>query len=498
MNIDHPKADPSLISFHRPELRQILDELTLTLDCWSLLNTNGRGTEKSKYLPQDPGEYRDEYDLRLNRATYTPIFRDAIRGYAGLLGRFQLIDPPRTLLEAEFDVDRQGSSIYTFGNHCDELALRDGGVYIVVDMLPSSGANNYRDQAGDGRRPYLIRVQRRDLINWSTSFKDGREIVDFVVVRQVKATPPSRGNFGVELEPVYYLMRPGETTEYRLEFKDGRWRNKKGATVKTTAKEVPISWYGSSASKFGQGGVPMSGLAELSIQHYQMRSDLVELLHKCAMPVPVRKGAPVGPDGRVKRLMLGSNTGVDIPETGDFKFEEPTGTSLERHQAEISHLEDLMDRSSLNFLYGTNSRTATEASLRSSQVSSQVSGLVRNKAAAFRHVMFLWAHYSGEEASLRRESGIAINDALINRPIDPSGMAQLLNLHKSKVLSRRTVLDELVRGGVLDPDLSIDDELRRVEEEAGEEEAPQGDDGPQPTEPVDADTLSQENPGDPA
>jgi len=76
-------------------------------------------------------------------------------------------------------------------------------------------------------------------------------------------------------------------------------------------------------------------------------------------------------------------------------------------------------------------------------------------------------------------------------------MAQLLNLHKSKVLSRRTVLDELVRGGVLDPDLSIDDELRRVEEEAGEEEAPQGDDGPQPTEPVDADTLSQENPGDP-
>jgi hypothetical protein len=153
---------------------------------------------------------------------------------------------------------------------------------------------------------------------------------------------------------------------------------------------------------------------------------------------------------------------------------------------------------SLNFLYGTNSRTATEASLRSSQVSSQVSGLVRNKAAAFRHVILLWAHYSGEEAALKRESGIAINDALINRPIDPSGMAQLLNLHKSKVLSRRTVLDELVRGGVLDPDLSIDDELRRVEEEAGEEGDPQGDNGPQPAEPVDADTLSKENPGDPA
>ena len=41
-------------------------------------------------------------------------------------------------------------------------------------------------------------------------------------------------------------------------------------------------------------------------------------------------------------------------------FAEPTGKSLERHQKEIEHIEALMDRSSLNFLYGANVKTATE------------------------------------------------------------------------------------------------------------------------------------------
>jgi hypothetical protein len=209
----------------------------------------------------------------------------------------------------------------------------------------------------------------------------------------------------------------------------------------------------------------MNGLAELSIQHYQMRSDLQELLHKCAMPVPVRKGAVIGPDGRPTPLILGPNSAVDLGETGDFNFAEPTGRSLERHQSEINHIEELMDRSGLNFLYGANIKTATEASLRASQISSQVSALIRNKVSSFVTVMRLWAIYAGERNALTPESGIQINDSLINRPIDPSGIAQMVNLFNARLLSRQTILEELQRGGVLDPDLKVTLELQRLRDE---------------------------------
>ena len=197
-----------------------------------------------------------------------------------------------------------------------------------------------------------------------------------------------------------------------------------------------------------------------------MRSDLGELLHKCAMPVPVRKGAPIGPDGRPAPLILGPNTAVDLPaEGGDFAFAEPSGKSLQRHQEEIKHVEELMDRSSLNFLYGANVKTATEASLRASQVASSVSALTRNKTSMFGVLVRLWAWYAGEQSSITSESGLSMNDSLITKPLGASEMAQLVNLYTNDLLSKRTVLEELQRGGVLDPDLVIDKEIERIDED---------------------------------
>jgi hypothetical protein len=464
VEVIHPTNDPTLASYHRPELMALLPGLELALDCWNLLDTDGRGSAKKKYLPKEPGEPKNAYDLRLHRSTYTPIYRDSLRSYAGLLNRFQLIDVPPSLQDSEQNIDLQGSSIYSFWSRCDELALRDGGVFIMVDMPPSGGESNYLDEQRDGRNPYLLQVERKDVINWSVEYIRGREYVRHVTVRQIRSSPAPQG-YGCIVEPIYLVLKPGSVETIRLEKREKNWVQVSEGVIPTTMPFVPVVWYGASSSRFAQGDLPMNGLAELSIQHFQMRSDLQELLHKCAMPVPVRKGAPVGTDGRAAPLLLGPNTAVDLPETGDFDFKEPTGKSLERHQAEITHLEGLMDRSGLNFLYGANVKTATEASLRASQISSQVGSLIRNKTSSFATVMKLWAIYAGEQAAIKPESGMAINDSLINRPIDPSGIAQMVNLHNARLLSRRTVLDELARGGVLDPDLKIDQELARIQEE---------------------------------
>lgn len=474
MQIPHPTTDPALVSYHRPELVDSLPALELALDCWNLLDTGGRGNAKGKYLHREPAEPVTAYKERLHRSTYTPIYRDSIRAYAGLLNRFQLIDVPSSMMQAERNIDLQGSTIQSFWNVCDERALRDGGVFIMVDMPPSSGEVNFFDQQNDGRSPYLMLVERKDVINWSVEYVGGREVIRHATVRQIKSMPDPSG-YGSVLEPFYYVLRPGSVEVYRLQRIEGnRWQQILVDRVETTLPVVPIVWYGASTTRFGQGELPMNGLAELSIQHYQMRSDLQELLHKCAMPVPVRKGAPIGPDGSASPLILGPNTAVDLPaEGGEFKFAEPSGSSIERHQSEITHLEMLMDRSGLNFLYGANIKTATEASLRASQVASQVAALVRNKAAAFNSIMMLWAAYAGELDSLNPESGIAINDSLINRPIDPSGMAQMVNLYSSGLLSRKTVLDELQRGGILDPDLKVEDEIVRIEEEAQKQQEEQ-------------------------
>ena len=475
LGVPHPTNDPSLVSYHRPELIRQLPALELAYHCWHLLDTTfvDKGGSarniKERYLLQEPAEPRKAYEARLGRSTYAPIYRDSIRAYAGLLNRFQLIDVPQSLLDAEKDIDLHGESIQSFYNRCDEKALRDGGVFIMVDMTPDEGEVNFLDEQQSGRRPYLIMVERSNVINWSIDYQSGRERLAHATIRQFRQRQVP-GTFGVELDAVYHVLKPNLVQTYRLEKQGRDWQQVLEREVETSIPVVPLVWYGATDPHFAHGDLPLNGLAELSIQHFQMRSDLNELLHKCAMPVPVRTGAKIGPDGKPMPLILGPNTAVDLDaEGGKFEFAEPSGRSLERHQAEISHLESLMDRSSLNFLYGANIKTATEASLRASQIASQVAALVRNKSASFNTVMRLWAAYSGELGQIIPESGIAINDSLINRPLGASEIAQLVNLYSQGILSKRTVLDELQRGGILDPDLKVEDEIGRTEEDRQDE-----------------------------
>jgi len=470
--INHPINDPALVSYHRPELVKLLPQLEQAYDCWTLLNADGLGAAKGKYLHREPAEPTNAYQSRLDRSTYTPIYRDSIRSYAGLLGRFQIIDAPPSMEKNDDNVDLQGSSMQSFLTRTDEMALRDGGAFVMVDMMPENGNDNFFDQMNDGRHPYFISIKRCDVINWKVSYERGREMVEQVTVRQLRSLPNPDGQFGSHVEPVYYVLSPGKVETYRLVKSDAsRWSNVKIDEVATSLPIVPLVWYGASTTRFAQGDLPMDGLADLSIQHFQMRSDLAELLHKCAMPVPVRKGAPIGPDGKPAPLILGPNTAVDLSaDGGDFSFAEPTGKSLQRHQEEINHVEALMDRSSLNFLYGANVKTATEASLRASQVASSVSALIRNKTSMFMTLMRLWAWYAGEQSSVTSESGLAINDSLISKPVEASEMAQLVNLYTNGLMSRRTVLEELQRGGVLDPDLVVAEEIERIEDDRADQE----------------------------
>ena len=100
--VSHPIDDPELISYVRPELRATQQELDRVKDCFDLL----RGPKvKSRYLAQEYGEPDEAYEARLSRSTYTPVFRDAIRAFAGLLGNYQEKDLPKTL---EDNLEKRG------------------------------------------------------------------------------------------------------------------------------------------------------------------------------------------------------------------------------------------------------------------------------------------------------------------------------------------------------------------------------------------------------
>ena len=472
--VDHPIDDAELVSYIRPELRALMSELERVHDCFTLLRNDKC---KSKYLHQEPGEPDEAYASRLNRSTYTPTYRDAIRAFAGLLGNYQDHELPQSLEDNLENVDMMGSSLAKFLNDLDQLVLRDGGAGVLVEMPPEEGyIESALEEVEAGKRPYLVHVERSNMINWRTKMIGGREVVEQAVIRTVEEMPSEDGAFGTTLEPIYCYLYPGGFTKYKLVrgAQSSKWQMVVVAEGKTSMPIVPLVWMGASGSRFGTGNVPLVGLADLSLQHYQLRSDLAELLHKCAMPVPVRKGAPTDAHGRPMALTIGPNTAIDLPIDGDFSFAEPTGSSLQRHQEEIDHVEQLMDRSSLAFMYGSEgTRTATEAVLQGSQIQAQIKTLIENKESAFDLILSLWSRYTGEQVN--KEAGIEVSDNLIQRPLEAQEVQSYLNLYGENAISHQTLLEELQRGHVIGHDLDIEEEIKRIAEEkkAAMEEAMQ-------------------------
>ena len=462
-----PNNNPKLVSYCRAELQHIRPQLKRAEDCWHLLPREGDNVERSvraAYLPQEQGEPRDAYAGRIGRSSYPSTYRDSIRSFAGLLSRFQLVDAPASLEGAENDVDMRGSSLRRFLTEVDQYVLRDGAAAVLVEMPPQDPNINSRiEEIRSGRRPYLVLLKRDQVINWRSHLEAGREVLDLVVVRLEEEV--ADGDYGTKTDEVFLVMVPGAFRKVRLQVaKNGTYNEEVLEEGTTSLSEIPISWVGASSNMMGESDVAMDGLAQLSIEHMQLRSDLAELIHKCALPAGVRIGDSLLPDGTPKPLTIGPNSVLDLPEGGEFKWAEISGGSLQRHQEEVLHVEKLMKEASLSFLWGDGgNRTATEAALASSQVSSQIRALIEGKMSAIRQVLHYWTQYTGEK--MNADAGITMNDSLVSRPLEANDVAQLVSLNTNSLVSHQTTLEELQRGGILDPDMNIDEELERIEEE---------------------------------
>jgi hypothetical protein len=458
------------VDYTRPELVRIAPQLRRARDCWNLLpkeDGTGYGGEvdkstRARYLPREAGEPADAYTARLARSSYTSTYRDALRSFAGLLSRTSVVEGTPSLEAALQDVDLRGSSLERFLGELDVKALRDGGALVLVEMPPAvEGVKSAVEELALARRPYLVPFERAQLINWRTRTEAGRQALSLAVLCMEEEVEDPDNLYGSTLEDVYLVLVPGAWRKVALrETPGGKVQEVELGKGTTSLSYIPLFWYGISSSDIGGQEVLMDGLACLTIEHMQTRSDLAELIHRCALPVAVRTGDQPDHEGNPRPLVLGPNSALDLPTGATFQWAEPSGQSLKAHQEEVAHIERLMREASLTFLWGEGERTATEAHLAASQVTSQVQGMIESKTSMFHRVMVAWADYMAE--SLPEDAALEVRDSMIQRPLGAHDVQQLLALHTNGAMALETLLEELQRGGVLDSDRSIPDELERL------------------------------------
>jgi hypothetical protein len=440
---------PQLPTWKHPALRDVEADLDLLLDCWVGL----RGKE-AEYLPKEQKEPDQAYKSRLQRATYVPSFRKAVEAMAGILSQFSLIDLPASMEDELDDIDQLGDNITAFLAMADGLAMRDGGCAVMVEMPQQTLIQSEADRIALGRNPYLILIERGNILNWKTETIGGQErLMQATIVewRQVDS-----GDFGFSVEPFFRVLTPGAFQVYAVQ--KGTGGRSKLVMVEegiTSIQEVPLVWYAPQPQRWGEGALPFRELALLTLQHYRSRSDLSELLHRCALPVPVRRGALLMDGQTPPPLVIGPNSVVDVPVDGDFSFAEPSGSSLQQQQEHLKHIEQLINAETLSFMVGQEAMTATQARLQAGQVQSGLALAGMQKASLFEQIQMLWCEYTGEEPT----GSFQIASQALQAKLEPQEVQQIKTLADGGYISKSTTLELLQRGGILPNDFDIEQEV---------------------------------------
>jgi hypothetical protein len=450
--VDHPQGDPKLPSYVHPALKDVASDLAMVGDCWNLL----RGV-RGKYLPREVAEPPKAYEGRLARAKFPAFLRDGIQAFSGALSRFEVSAAPPTFEAALSNIDGEGQSLKSLLMRADLAAMRDGGCLLMVDMPPGR-AESRADELALGRRPLLRFAERMMVRNWKVEREGGIEIP--VAVTVLEWHEVEDGDFGITMEPRYRVMRGGKWSLVRINGASGNGKGSLAWQVEEVTNGVfedaagnplrypPVCWYSVSREGFGRGDLPFYALAEGSLDWFREYSDYKELLRKTAMPVAVRKGAPMGPNGVPAPLAIGPNSVVDLPEGGSFEWAEVSGSSLERHEANLAQIEALIDRQTLSFLFGgSGDRTATHAELESAQLQATLTAIGEQKASMMQTVMELWVSFTGER--LGPGAGLVMAKGVVDRPVDPETLRLAKDLYDAGLLRRASVTALEGRAGLL-------------------------------------------------
>lgn len=470
--ITHPASDPALPSFVHPILADVQDDLKLTQDCWDLLRR-----AKERHLPKEPKEPRTAYAARVMRSSYPSFFRDAVISYAGALSRFELRDPPPLLLENASSIDAAGNSLKAFWMMADANVLKAGGTLLTVDLPRGASPNRTADRALQ-RRPHLAQVARENVVNWETTTEGGQEVP--IAVTILEFAEVRNGKYGVKFEPRYRVMEAGEWRVVRLResaagLTEEVVRGDNGEELVGTFEDArgnpltmpPVVWYSSDRTGFGAGMLPLLSLAHLTLDWFREYSDLKELLHRTAMPVPVRKGMlGAGPKGTTPALILGPNSGIDLPKDGEFSFAEVAGSSLSQHVEHLKHIETLIDRQTLSFLLSGGSdaqKTATQSLLESAQLQASLASMAEGKSSAMESIFRLWGMFTGE--AVPAGAGIDLDSGVFDEPVTAKKLTVAQQLYDNSLMTRESVVRLAARAGLLPPGRTVEDELKALGEE---------------------------------
>ena len=409
-----------------------------------LKGTRGIRQGHRKFLPQFPREADESYDVRLSKAVLSPFYKRLELLLAGMLTRkpVRLTDVSDQVTEQLFDVDLQGNDLQTWLFNTARVALRYGHVGVLVDA----------PRAGENGRPYWITISPRELLGWRTEIIDGKQRLTMLRIAETVTVPD--GKYGEKDVERVRVLTPGA---YEIHEKDEKGDYKIVDEGRTSLSEIPFAVAYANRTGVMESIPPLDDIAELNLQHYQVSSDLSNILSVSAIPLLAIYGFPQS----AEEISAGASEALALPETARSEYIEPSGNSFDAQFKQLEQIENKINGLGLAAVLGAKlvGESAEAKRIDRSQGDSTMMVIAQQMQDLIDNCLRFHAEYLQQPVA----GSSQVNRDFMGQRLEPQEIQALLQLYTAGTITQDTLLNELANGDVLSEDFDIEEEVEATQ-----------------------------------
>ncbi len=417
---------------------------------WPLIEDLKEGSYKikskhRKYLFPEPRESTESYDARLNRSTVVPFMQRIEKMLAGMLVRkpIRLDDTSDLVREQLFDVDLEGNDLNIWLYQTARTVISFGHVGVLVDA----------PKAGSKARPYWVTYKPSDILGWRTEIVDGtRELTQ---VRLLENVIEPDGLYGEKNITQIRVLERGRFEIHRKNDKKGKFEIFDEGEMSLKDK-IPFAVAYSNRVGYFESRSPLYDIAELNLKHYQIQSDLDNILHISAVPNLVVYGFPNSDE-----ITTGPNEALSLPPDSRMEYVSPAADSYNAQFKRLEDIEKQINTLSLAAVLGQKlvGETAEAKRIDRSQNDSTMMVVAQQMQDLVDNCLKFHSEYLNDSNA----GSSFVNRDFVTARLEPQEIQAYLQLFTAGTISQETLLNQLTAGEILGDDFDVEEEIETTQ-----------------------------------
>ena len=225
----------------------------------------------------------------------------------------------------------------------------------------------------------------------------------------------------------------------------------------TSLNEIPFAVAYANRTGVLESMPPLDDIAELNLQHYQVSSDLSNILSVSAIPLLAIYGFPQS----AEEISAGASEALALPESARSEYIEPSGNSFDVQFKQLEQIENKINGLGLAAVLGAKlvGETAEAKRIDRSQGDSTMMVVAQQMQDMIDNCLRFHAEYMQQPVA----GSSQVNRDFLGQRLEPQEIQSLLQLYTAGTITQDTLLTELANGDVLSEDFDIEEEIEATQ-----------------------------------